>query len=404
VTGRSSFLPRVPRRIGAVITRIAFVSTYPPRQCGIASFTGELGRVTPDREIVALHPAEPIPPYAFEVHHRIRRDERSDYPRTARSLEHCADVVSIQWDPAIWGGEDGDAVLDFVRALKLPAVVTLHDIPHTPTPRQREILVELLDSVASAVVLSEAAAALITEAYDVDPFRVEVIPYGIPDLPIMSGETIKASVGLDGRSVLLSFGLLDPGKGYERVIDALPAIVTEYPNTTYVIVGATHPDVLRRDGEAYRTSLKARADALRMGANVRFVPEFVGRVELTRWLQAADVFVTPNPDLETMVSGPLTYAMAAGRAIVSTRYPYAVELLADGRGLLVAAGPSAIAAGVLRLLANDKLRMTIGARAHEHSRKMAWTRVGAEYQRLFARVASAPPPADRPASQVSATI
>jgi len=355
---------------------------------------------------VALHPVEPIPPYAFEVHHRIRRDERSDYPRTARSLEHCADVVSIQWDPAIWGGDDGDAVLDFVRVLKLPAVVTLHDLPRTPTPRQREILVELLDSVASAVVLSNAASSLLTEAYDVDPFRVEVIPYGIPDLPIMSAETIKASVGLDGRAVLLSFGLLDPGKGYERVIDALPAIVAEHPNVTYVIVGATHPDVIRREGEgeAYRTSLKARADALRMGAHVRFVPEFVGRVELTRWLHAADVFVTPNPDLETMVSGPLTYAMAAGRAIVSTRYPYAAELLADGRGLLVASGPAAIAAGVLRLLSNDKLRMTIGARAHEHSRKMAWTRVGAEYQRLFARVAAAPPPADRAASQVSAQV
>lgn len=289
-----------------------------------------------------------------------------------------------------------------MRALKLPAVVTLHDIPRSPTPRQREILVELLDSVASAVVLSDAASSLLTEAYDVDPFRVEVIPYGIPDLPIMSAETIKASVGLDGRAVLLSFGLLDPGKGYERVIDALPAIVAEHPNTTYVIVGATHPDVIRREGEAYRTALKARADALGMGAHIRFVPEFVGRVELTRWLHAADVFVTPNPDLETMVSGPLTYAMAAGRAIVSTRYSYAAELLADGRGLLVASGPAAIAAGVLRLLGNDKLRMTMGARAHEHSRRMAWTRVGAEYQGLFARVAGMPPSANRTASQVSA--
>jgi glycosyltransferase involved in cell wall biosynthesis len=400
VTGRSSFSGRSE----LAITRIAFVSTYPPRQCGIAAFTGELGRVTPDREIVALHPAEPIPPYAFEVHHRIRRDERSDYPRTARSLEHCADVVSIQWDPSIWGGDDGDSVLDFVRALKLPAVATLHTLPRNPTPRQREILVELLDSVASTVVLSHAAATLLTKVYDVDPYRVEVIPYGIPDLPIMSAETIKASVALDGRVVLLSFGLLDPGKGYERVIDALPAIVAEHPNATYVIVGATHPDVIRREGETYRTALKARAEALGMAGHIRFVGEFVGRVELTRWLQAADVFVTPNPDLGTMASGPLTYAMAAGRAIVSTRYPYAAELLADGRGLLVGSGPSAIAAGVLRLLGNDKLRMTMGARAHEHSRSMAWTRVGAAYQALFARVAGAAPPADRTASREEARL
>jgi glycosyltransferase involved in cell wall biosynthesis len=210
-----------------------------------------------------------------------------------------------------------------VRALKLPALATLHTISRTPTPRQREILVELLDSVAATVVLSQAAATLLTKLYDVDPYRVEVIPYGIPDLPIMSAETIKASVGLDGRIVLLSFGLLDPGKGYERVIDALPAIVAEHPNATYVIVGATHPDVIRREGEAYRTALKARAEALGMAGHVRFVGEFVGRVELTRWLQAADVFVTPNPDLGTMVSGrsPTPWPRAARSSRPAIRTP-----------------------------------------------------------------------------------
>lgn len=289
-----------------------------------------------------------------------------------------------------------------MQALKLPAVATLHSIARTPTPRQREILIELTDAVTSTVVLSHAAVRLLAETYNVDPYRVEVIPYGIPDLPIMAANAIKSSVGLDDRVVLLSFGLLDPGKGYERVIEALPAIVREVPNLTYVIVGATHPDVARADGQAYREALKAQAASLGMSGHVRFVGEFVGRVELTRWLHAADVFVTPNPDLGTMVSGPLTYAMCAGRAIVSTRYPYAAELLADGRGLLVASGPAAIAAGVLRLLGNDKLRASMGARAHEFSRSMAWTRVGVEYQHVFARAAGTPPPADRPVTQVSA--
>src|SRR5258708_26409250 len=154
-------------------------------------------------------------------------------------------------------------------------------------------------------------------------------------------DTVKTSVGLDGRRVILSFGLLDPGKGYELVIDALPAILAAHPTTMYVMVGATHPDVRLRDGEAYRISLASRAAQLGVSANVRFVPEFVGRVELARWLQSADVFVTPNPDLDTMVSGTLSLAMAAGRAIVSTPYPYAVELLADGRGELVAPAPDA---------------------------------------------------------------
>ena len=278
-------------------------------------------------------------------------------------------------------------MLDFVRPLKLPSVATLHTLHRSPTPRQREIMTELVETVRAVVVMSQAAKTLLTKVYGTDPSRIEVIPYGVPDLPV-SADTVKTSVALEGRDVILSFGLLDPDKGYELMIDALPAIVAAYPTTTYVIVGATHPDVLRRDGEAYRISLAARAAKLGMTSHVRFVPEFVGRVELARWLQAADVFVTPNPDLDTMVSGTLSHAMAAGRAIVSTRYPYAAELLAESRGVLVAATPDALAAGVIRLLGNPKLRLAMGARAHEHSREMVWTRVGGTYQKLFNRVAT----------------
>lgn len=352
---------------------------------------------------MVLHPNEPVAPYAFEVHHRIRRDERSDYARTARSLERCADVVAIQFEAGIWGGEDGEAVLDFVRPLKLPSLVTLHTMHRNPTARQREIMVELVESVQAVVVMSESAAALLTKVYGTDRDRIEVIPYGVPDLPV-SADTIKSSVALEGREVILSFGLLDPDKGYELMIDALPAIVAAHPTTIYVIVGATHPDVLRRDGEAYRISLAARAAKLGMSSHLRFVPEFVGRVELARWLQAADVFVTPNPDLDTMVSGTLSHAMAAGRAIVSTRYAYAAELLSDGRGVLVAPTPEALAAGVIRLLGNPKLRLTMGAKAHEHSREMVWTRVGARYQALYDRVASEAPRHTAANSVASLTI
>jgi glycosyltransferase involved in cell wall biosynthesis len=387
------FLPIAPvgfRRSEPAIVRTAFASTYPPRQCGIATFTGDLGRVTPDREIVAIHPAEPVGPYAFEVHHRIRRDVRDDYARTAVSLERCADVVSIQFQESIWGGEDGEAVLDFVRALALPSVVTLHTLHREPTPRQHDILAELLEDAGATVVMSDAAGELLTATYGVEADRLEVIPYGVPDLPVMA-DTVKTSVALEGRRVLLSFGLLDPGKGYELVIDALPAILAAHPTTIYVIVGATHPDVRLRDGEAYRISLASRAAKLGVSASVRFVPEFVGRVELARWLQAADVFVTPNPDLDTMVSGTLSLAMAAGRAIVSTPYPYAVELLADGRGVLAPPNAAAIAAAVTGILDDDATRIAMGARAHEHSRSRVWTKVGADYQAVFARVAASGP-------------
>ncbi|MBI2780943.1 MAG: glycosyltransferase [Chloroflexi bacterium] len=334
--------------------------------------------------------------YAFEVHHRIRRDVPDDYARTATSLSRCADVAAIQFGDGIWGGTDGDSVLDFTRALTLPAVVTFHTLPVEPTEREREIVTELVESARAAVVMCESAAALLRTGYGIDRDLVEVIPYGVPDLPIMPAETMKPSVTLGGREVILSFGLLAPGKGYELVIDALPAIIKTHPNVTYVIVGATHPDVRLRDGEAYRISLASRAAKLKVTNHVRFVPEFVGRVELARWVQAADVFVTPTTNLGSMVSGTLSFAMATGRAIVSTAYPYATEMLADGRGVVVAE-PTAAALGaeITRLLGDEPARLAMGALAHEHSRGAAWTKVGTTYQELFARVAADGPIATR---------
>ncbi len=327
-------------------------------------------------------------PYAFEVHHKIRRDERDDYPRTARSLERCADVVAIQFADRIWGGDDGEAVLDFVGPLNMPAVVTLHTLASNPTTRQREILGELIGSVSAVVVMSQAAATVLTNTYGVDPERVEVIPYGVPDLPITTVDVAKASVGLTGREVILSFGLIGPDKGYELVIDALPEILKAHPNATYVILGATQPDIRMRDGEAYRTALAKRAADQKVAGHVRLVPEFVGRVELARWLQSADVFVTPRPDLETLASSTLVQAMAAGRAIVATNYAYAAELLAEGRGVLTEPTAASLATAITGLLEDEPARLAMGARAHEHTRPMVWTHVGAQYQELFARVAS----------------
>jgi len=307
--------------------------------------------------------------------------------------------VSIQFDESIWGGEDGEAVLDFVRALRLPAVATLHTLHADPTPRQREIMVELAQTVRRSVVMSRSAAAMLTAGYGIDAARVETIPYGVPDLPLVEAESIKPSVALDGRDVVLSFGLLAPDKGHEIMIDALPAIVAAHPKTTYVIVGATHPDVVRSEGEKYRAALASRVDKLRMKDHVRFVEKFVGRVELTRLLESADVFVTPSPNPGRMRSGPLAYAMGAGRAIVSTPYPYATELLADGKGVVAAAATAeALAAEIIPLLSDPDRRLELGRRAHEDSRSTTWTRVGAEYASLFDRVAAepAPPPPDHP--------
>ena len=183
--------------------------------------------------------------------------------------------------------------------------------------------------------MSQSAATLLKKGYGVDPRRLNVIPHGVPDLPMADTAVIKASLGLEGRRVILSFGLLGPTKGHELMLEALPAVIEANPDVTYVIVGVTHPDLLEADGEAYRATLVARVKALKLGGHVRFVDEFAHRVAMTRWLQAADIVVTPYPDLDQTVSGTLSYAMGAGRAIVSTPYAYAAELLAGGRGILV---------------------------------------------------------------------
>ena len=376
------FHPAQRRR--SVIVRTAFVSTYPPRRCGIATFTSDLARVTPDSEVAALHPSGSALTYPLKVRQRIRKHELADYRRTAQDLNRAVDVVSIQHEYGIWGGEDGEHVLDFVRALRVPSIATLHTVLREPTPHQRSVLTELVSLVDSTVVMSRSAANLLISAYDVDPDRLQVIPHGVPDVALVDSASIKPGLDLKGRDVVLSFGLLGPGKGYELAIEALPAIAAAHPDVLYVILGATHPDLISAQGEAYRDSLKAAIRRLGMERHVRFVDRFVSGDELKRWLQAADVFVTPYPNLGQIVSGTLSYAMAAGRPIVSTPYTYASELLADGRGVLVEPGSAAaLADGLTTVVGDPELRAAIGRRAHAYTRRMIWPAVGAEYTSLF---------------------
>ena len=259
-----------------------------------------------------------------------------------------------------------------------------------PTPAQREILHELVGAAARSVVMSRAGASLLSSVYGVDATRVDVVPHGIPHLPFVASDTAKPRLGLRDRTVILSFGLMGPGKGFESVIEAMPAVVKAVPSACYVILGATHPGILARDGEAYRASLQARVTALGLGEHVQFVDRFVGRVELGTWLEAADIVTTPYPNLDQSTSGTLAYGMGAGKAIVSTPYAYATELLAEGRGRLVAPrSPAALAEAFVELLSDDEMRTAMGRRAYEHTRGMVWWEVGAAYRRIFDRVAGA---------------
>jgi glycosyltransferase involved in cell wall biosynthesis len=341
-----------------------------------------------------LHPGDDPMFYPSEVEHRIRKEVPSDYVRTARSLSDCVDVVSIQHEYGIWGGEDGEHVLEFVRGLRVPAVATLHTVLRDPSPRQRAVLLDLIRIAEATVVMSSSAADLLRASYGVDQDRVHVIPHGVPDLPLVDPETVKPGLGVGNRKVILSFGLLGPGKGLELAIDALPAVAAAHPSVLYVIVGATHPALVEREGETYRNSLVARIRRLGMVDHVQFVDRFVGKPELSKWLEAADVFVTPYPNVGQIVSGTLSYAMGAGRAIVSTPYVYASELLADGRGVLVPpASVTDLAEALTRLLGDPGLRHDIGRRAYDYSRRMIWPAVGARYGELFSEIAAdiAPP-------------
>jgi len=375
------------------MTRIAYVATYPPQLCGIATFTADLAAATGTHTVVAVQPPQPPIPYGPEVRHRIRRDVPGDYLRAAAWLDASgSDVVSVQHEYGIWGGADGEHILDLVRSLRTPSVTTLHTVLQNPTPSQHRVLAELVGMTEATVVMSDSAARLLTHAYGIDAARVEIVPHGVPDLPLVAPERVKPTLGLDGRTLILSFGLLGPGKGYESVVAAMPALVRKVPDALYVIAGATHPDLLRREGESYRRRLETLAASLGVAEHVRFEGRFMDVAELSTWLMAADVFVTPYPNLEQIVSGTLSYAMGAGKAIVSTPYAYARERLAQGRGLLVEPGSTGSLAEALIEVAQDcELRLMLGQRAYAHSRGMLWAEVAEGYRGVFERVAQAVP-------------
>jgi len=353
--------------------------------------------VTPGSQIVALHPTGPALSYDLKVRHRIRKDDRESYVGVAESLNRSVDVVSIQHEYGIWGGQDGDHVLDFVGALRIPAVATLHTVLREPTPHQRDVLTKLASLAQSTVVMSRAAASLLSRVYGINRNSVTVIPHGVPNVPLVDPIVAKPLLAVEGRDVILSFGLLGPGKGLELAIAALPAVVAAHPSVLYVILGATHPDLIAHEGEKYRRSLEALVARLGLGGHVQFVDRYVGRNELIRWLEAADVFVTPYPNLSQIVSGTLSYAMGAGRPVVSTPYAYASELLADGRGVLVEGVSSgALADGLISVLGDDTMRAAIGRRAYAYSRRMLWPAVGAAYASLFAEIVSEASPSLAP--------
>jgi glycosyltransferase involved in cell wall biosynthesis len=369
--------------------KIAVLGNHLPRQCGIATFTAHLrdalGREYPNVEffVLAMNDASHQHAYPPCVRFGIAENDVAAYRRAADFLNvNDVDVLSVQHEYGIFGGKAGSHLLALLRELRMPIVTTLHTVLRDPNPQQRQVMDELTQLSERLVVMTEHGAEILRATHAVPASKIDVIPHGIPAVPFDASS--KDRLGVEGSSVLLTFGLLSPDKGIETVIDALPEILEHHPDTVYVVLGATHPHLKERQGETYRLGLEDRAKRLGVDSHVIFHDRFVSQGELVEFLSAADIYVTASLNPEQSTSGTLAYAVGAGKAVISTPYVYARELLADGRGILVPWNdPGAIAREVVGLLGDDVKRRRLRERAAAHGRTMAWPVVARSYLRGF---------------------
>jgi glycosyltransferase involved in cell wall biosynthesis len=376
-----------PNEIG----RFAVLGNHLPRQCGIATFTTHLADALiaempgVDGFVLAMNDAGRRHAYPSRVRFEINEGDLASYRRAADFLNvNQVDLLSVQHEYGIFGGRAGAHLLALLRELRMPIVTTLHTILSEPNLYQRMVLDELARLSERLVVMSESGAELLRRVHGIADDRIDLVPHGIPTVPVEHGS--KERLGVQGKTVILTFGLLSPDKGIEYVIDALPAILAAHPDTVYIVLGATHPHVIEREGEAYRIMLEARGQQLGVAGSLIFHNRFVSQDELTEFLSAADIYITPYLQAEQITSGTLAYAVGAGKAVISTPYIYARELLAEGRGVLVPWRDSpAIAREVVALVHDDGGRRAMCARAAAYGVGMTWPAVARRYVDCFTR-------------------
>ncbi|MDR5710445.1 MAG: glycosyltransferase family 4 protein [Armatimonadota bacterium] len=372
---------------------IALLSTYPPRECGIATFSRDLAQGL--REwgvrplVVAMNDENGVYRYGPEVVGEIRENCREDYRSAALRLnQERVDVVNVQHEFGIFGGDWGEELMELLDHLERPVVTTLHTVLSNPPAKPRQIIRTLCRRSAAVVVLSPSAVDLLEERYGVPRSRVRMIWHGVPVVERVPRAEAKARLGLEDRWVLTTFGLVSPGKGIEDVLDALPSVARVFPNVLYLVLGETHPNLRRREGEWYRNMLMERVQRLGIQDLVRFENRYMEDGELIGYLQATDIYLTPYLNPDQIVSGTLSWALACGCAVVSTPYRYAQDVLSNGRGVLVPfRSPAAVAAAVIDLLSDPVRRERMGERTWRFAQQMHWPAVTQAYVTLFREVA-----------------
>ena len=373
------------------IGTIAFIGNYLPRKCGIATFTSDLLQAVAARHprsrcfAVPVNDTDRCYQYPDVVRFKIEEQDLGSYRRAADFLNSSnVDIVSVQHEFGIFGGPAGSHLLALLRELKAPAVTTLHTVLLKPNADQHRVMRKLIAHSTRLVVMTERGRTILQEVYQAPPAKIDLIPHGIPDVTFVASDSYKDRFGVGGKKVLLTFGLLSPNKGIEHVLNALPDIVAEFPDLVYIVLGATHPHELRTRGEAYRLGLQTIARERKLENHVIFQNRFVDLKELTEWIGAADVYITPYLDEGQSTSGTLAYAFGAGKAVISTPYRHAVELLRDQRGVLVPfADPKAIARELSGLLRDETRRNAMSDNAYKLGRTMVWSNTARFYMNSF---------------------
>jgi glycosyltransferase involved in cell wall biosynthesis len=377
-------------------SRIAVIGNYLPRQCGIATFTTDLcAAITSEygtTQLMALPVNDTEQGYDYPARVRLSLDQDSirSYQEAAEFLNfNNIDMVCLQHEYGIFGGPAGSHILELLRGLKMPVVTTLHTVLREPNPDQLRVMEEIAELSDRLIVMSQLSSQFLQEIFKVPGSKIDMVPHGVPDLPFLDPNFYKDRFGVEGKAVLLTFGLLSPNKGIENVIQALPQILAKHKNVVYIVAGATHPHILRREGDRYREHLQALAKEVGVESSVLFHDRFVSPEEMVEFIGAADIYITPYRHEAQVVSGTLAYALGAGKAIISTPYWHAIELLDDRRGALVPfQNPGAIAQKTIELLDTPAIRHAMRKRAYLFAREMVWKRVAQGYMESFARVRS----------------